>query len=64
MCKVYNQIGSLTTIKSHLRVHNVNDYKSVNELINFQKNYSVAREQIISDHKPLIEQEKTRLVMS
>lgn len=39
MCKVHNQIGSLTAIKAHLRAHNVQGYKSVNELINFQNNY-------------------------
>ena len=61
MCKVYNPIGSLTTIKSHLHAHNVNEYRSLNELINFQKNYSLARQQIISDHKLLVEQEKNTL---
>jgi len=61
MCKVYNQIGSLTTIKSHLREHNLNEYKSVNELINFQKTYPVVRQQIVSNHKLLIEQEKGTL---
>jgi hypothetical protein len=61
MCKVYNTIGCLTTIKSHLREHNINDYKSLNELINFQKNYSVTRQQIISNHKLLVEQEKNSL---
>jgi hypothetical protein len=61
MCKVYNSIGSLTTIKSHLQKHNVNEFKSLNELINFQKNYSVTRQQIISNHTLLIEQEKNTL---
>jgi hypothetical protein len=61
MCKVYNSIGSLTAIKSHLRDHDVNEFKSLNELINFQKNYSVTRQQIISNHSLLIEQEKNAL---
>lgn len=61
MCKVYNQIGSLTEIKWHLRKHNVDEFKSVNELINFQKNYSVLRKQIISNHNIQIEQEKNTL---
>jgi len=61
MCKVYNSIGSLTAIKSHLRQHNVNEFKSLNEVINFQKNYSVTRQQIISNHSLLIEQEKNTL---
>src|SRR5687767_13695958 len=61
MCKVYNSTGSLTVIKSHLRASNVNEFKSLRELINFQKNYSAAREQIIANHSLLIEQEKNAL---
>lgn len=61
MCKVYNTIGCLTTIKSHLREHNINDYKSLSQLIDFQKDYSVKRQQIISNHKLLIKQEKNTL---
>lgn len=61
MCKVYNQIGSLTSIKSHLRYHNVNDFNSLNELLNFQKNYLINQQQIISNHSILIEREKDTL---
>jgi hypothetical protein len=61
MCKVYNTIGCLTTIESHLHEHNINEYRSLNELIDFQNNYSVARQQIISDHKLLVEEEKNTL---
>jgi hypothetical protein len=48
-------------IKAHLRGHNVNEFKSVKELINFQKNYSVIRQQIISDHSESIKHEKKTL---
>ena len=61
MCKVYNQIGTLTTIKSHLHKHNVHEYKSLNELINFQKDYPFTRQRIISKHQFLIEKEKNTL---
>jgi len=61
MCKVYNPVGSLTTIKSHLYQHNVHEYKSLNELINFQKNYAYSRQQIISNHHFIIEKEKSTL---
>lgn len=61
MCKVYNQIGSLTTIKSHLKYYNINDFSSLNELINFQRNYSATQLQLISNHSILIEREKTLL---
>jgi hypothetical protein len=58
MCKVYNQVGCLTAIKSHLHEHNINDCKSVKDLIDFRKNYPFLRQQIISSHELLIEQEK------
>lgn len=61
MCKVYNQIGSLTTIKSHLNNHEINEFKSINELITFKNNYSTNHQQIISHHSILIEKEKTEL---
>ena len=61
MCKVYNSIGSLTTIKSHLYRHNINEFKSLNEVIAFQKSYSTYRQQIISTHELLIDQEKKTL---
>lgn len=61
MCKVYHDIGSLTAIKSHLRQHHVNDFKSLKEVIDFQRNYAFERQQIISTQTKVIEQEKYRL---
>ncbi len=61
MCKIYNSIGSLTTIKSHLHRNSINEFKSLNEVINFQKNYHTIQQQIISSHKLFIEQEKDML---
>jgi hypothetical protein len=61
MCKVYNTIGCLTVIKAHLYEHNVNEYQSINELINFQRDYTTTRQQIISDHHHIIEQESGTL---
>ena len=61
MCKVYNQVGSLTTIKTKLHNHSINDIHSTNELISFQKNYLDVRQQIISNCSLLIEQEKKDL---
>ena len=62
MCKVHNSVGCLTTVKSHLRSHNINDFDSLKEVIDFQKSFSALRQQIISNHEQLIEQEKTTLV--
>jgi len=61
MCKVYNSVGCLTTIQSHLYQHQINDLNSLNEVIMFQKNYSSYRQEIISNHEHLIEQEKNSL---
>lgn len=62
MCKVYNAVGCLTTVKTHLRRHNINDFNSINEVIKFQKSFSTLRQQIISNHEQLIENEKIALV--
>lgn len=61
MCKVYNTIGSLTAVKSYLQQHNINEFKSLKEVINFQKNYSVSRQQIFSNHTLSINQERFTL---
>jgi hypothetical protein len=61
MCNVYRSVGSLTTIKSHLQRYNVTGFNSVNELISFQKNYSISCQQIISRHELSITREKDDL---
>jgi len=61
MCKVHRSVGCLTTIKTHLKRHNINDFNSLNEVLKFQKNFSNLRQQIISSHEQLIENEKITL---
>ena len=61
MCKVHNPVGSLTVIKTHLQQHQLDEYKSLNELINFQRSYAFKRQGIISNHTLLLEQEKAAL---
>lgn len=61
MCKVYNSIGSLNTINAFLHENETNDFKSLNELISFQQNYSANRLKIISEHQLLINKEKITL---
>lgn len=58
MCKVHNQIGSLSEIKAHFHRHNIKDLQSTNEVISFQKNYPLNRQQIISNTSLQIEKEK------
>ena len=61
MSKVHNSVGCLTALKTHLKQHNINDFNSLKEVINFQNNFSTLRRQIISNHEQLIENEKVRL---
>jgi len=61
MCRTYNKIGSLTTLKLHLEQNNIYDFKSLKEVIDFQKSYSILRQQLISDHENLITEEKNML---
>ncbi len=60
MCKVYNPVGSLTTIKAHL-LQNKLDFNSLDELISFQNHYSTAREQLTSNQKLLLTEERNNL---
>lgn len=62
MCRTYNTIGSLTTLKLHLNDNNIYDFKSLKEVIDFQNSYPTFRQQIITTHKELIEQEKNSLL--
>jgi hypothetical protein len=61
MCKVFNTIGCLNYIQYHLNNHNIHEFNSIDELINFQRDYSLTQQQIISNHTRLIEQEKITL---
>lgn len=61
MCKTYNSIGSLTAIKSRLNGQFIDDFKSVKDLIDFKQNYSNHKQEIISDHTHLLNQEKLTL---
>ena len=58
MCKVFNTVGALNDIESHLINHNINEFTSLDELITFQKQYHSRQQEIILDHTLLVEQEK------
>lgn len=61
MCQIYNNIGSLTTLKSNLVNSNIHDFKSLKEVIDFQSSYPACRQQLIAKHENFIEQEKINL---
>lgn len=58
MCRVYNTIGCLNTLQLELVKNNIDEFNTLDEIIHFQKNYHLYREQIISNHQKIIEQEK------
>lgn len=61
MCKIFNMVGSLTTLKTDLKYNNINDFKSVKEIISFQNSFSTLRQQIVAQHIEIITQEKNIL---
>lgn len=61
MCKVYNQIGCLTQIQNHLRHNGLNANQSPHDLLDFQKSHLSVRQQILSNHRTLIKQERDQL---
>ncbi|MBC6491383.1 nuclease-related domain-containing protein [Flavihumibacter stibioxidans] len=63
MCRTYNTIGSLTTLKTHLKNNNIHDFKSLRDVIDFKNSWTTLRQQLIYHHENLIEQEKNMLNM-
>lgn len=61
MCKTYNTIGSISTLKVRLENNNIYDFKSLKEVIDFQSSFTTKRQQLFSHHENLIEQEKAIL---
>ena len=57
MCNTYNTIGSLTNVKTHLHSHNIHEFSSLKEVIDFQYSYSIKRQEIIDHHTHLVELE-------
>lgn len=63
MCKTYNTIGSLTALKSHLVSNNIHDFKSLRDVMDFQRSFTILRQHLIAEHEKLIEQEKNSLTI-
>lgn len=61
MCRIYNKVGSLNTLKSHLADSNIHEFKTLREVMHFQRSYLSIRQQVISHHENLIEEEKNTL---
>lgn len=61
MCKTYNTIGSLATLKFHLHNSSIHDFKSLKEVMDFQNSYLSIQRQLVFHHAKLIEEEKNIL---
>jgi len=57
MCKVYNPVGSLTEIKTHLQRHDINEFNSTRQLLDFQKKYPFLKQEIVANHTKIIQTE-------
>jgi hypothetical protein len=63
MSIVYNNIGSVTTIKLHLEKNNIHDFKSLKEVIHFQNSYSAQRQEILAKNRGIITKENEKLIV-
>lgn len=61
MCKVYNTIGALNTIQNELVNNNIDDFNTLEELINFQKEVHIKEQKIIQQHTLKIQEKKITL---
>lgn len=61
MCKIYNTIGSLTTIRSRLSNNNIHEFKSLFDLLEFIDKYESIKQDILINHSELIAKEKSNL---
>lgn len=61
MCKVYNTIGCLNALQIHLVRYNIDEFRTLNELIHFRKNYQFHEKQIIADHTLFVQEENVSL---
>ena len=61
MCLVYNAIGSLGQVESHLIKNGIYEFNSISEIIDFEKNYNFYEQQIILRHKSSVQNEKNAL---
>jgi hypothetical protein len=61
MCKVFNTIGSLTSIKKQLHQNNIYSFNSVKEIINFQEDYHNIKGKLIAIKELELEEEEKTL---
>lgn len=62
--KIYNTTGSLSTVLRELHKKRIRDFKSLNDITEFQNSYILFRQRIILNHQELLEQEKSSLELA
>ena len=62
MCKVHHTVGSLKFVESHLMQNGIGNYGSMEDLLQFQKDYEGERKRILAEHRKSIETERETLV--
>ena len=61
MCRIYNTIGSLADIQHKLVSNNLDEFHSLDELVDFKDRYEAIKHNLVSEHNQLIADEKTGL---
>ena len=61
MCRTYNTIGSLASLKSHLKDNSILEFNSIKEVIDFQRSFETTRLRLISSYENLIKEEENLL---
>lgn len=57
MSIVYNTIGSISALKKHLAKAGIDDFSSLNDIIEYQNAYAVTRQRLLAHHQALVAQE-------
>lgn len=61
MCRVFNTIGSLSDIQVKLVRNDIDNFTSLQELLNFENEYQSLKEALILEHSKIVEDEKLHL---
>jgi hypothetical protein len=61
MCRVFNTIGSLADIQSHLVNNNIDEYDFLHELTDFLQQYEINKQKLVAEHHQLMAYEKATL---
>ena len=61
MCRVYYKNAPFDNVIDHLNRNRIHKFQSLNEILEYHKNYSIIVNELFADHKILIEKEQANL---